>query len=149
MQSFLSRSTSSRTAAVSSAFRRMSLGNLLSSVETFRLVLGTSDTQSQIESLGKRFDLLSQELIRALLLSTDITTRQILHAVEGESQVRSLEELCSWISPLDFSKYQEELFSRRQEGTGSWFLESENFISWRDGSGSPRLWCPGIRKHPV
>ena len=33
--------------------------------------------------------------------------------------------------------------SRREEGTGLWFLEAPKFISWIVGN-SPTLWCPGI-----
>ncbi|PBK68993.1 hypothetical protein ARMSODRAFT_886856, partial [Armillaria solidipes] len=51
-------------------------------------------------------------------------------------------QIISWISPLNFRAVQSEIYSRRVGGTGRWFLESEKFLRWVDGTESC-LWCPG------
>ena len=48
-----------------------------------------------------------------------------------------------WLSPTDFLAQQHDIISRRQEGTGQWFLNSVEFKSWLDGP-KKTLFCPGI-----
>jgi Cdc6-like AAA superfamily ATPase len=48
-----------------------------------------------------------------------------------------------WLSPIDFSALQHDIVTRRQEGTGQWFLDSPKFKSWLQGS-DKTLFCPGI-----
>ncbi|KAH0556173.1 hypothetical protein GP486_005895 [Trichoglossum hirsutum] len=64
--------------------------------------------------------------------------------VRGFADQRS-RDIVAWISTLNFSTKQNDFFSRRQEGTGGWLLESEPFESWVDGTGKT-LWCPGLQK---
>ena len=55
------------------------------------------------------------------------------------------QDIIAWISPLNFARKQVDFFSRRQAGTGQWFLEDSKFKTWQGGSGET-LWCPGVRK---
>jgi hypothetical protein len=48
-----------------------------------------------------------------------------------------------WLSPTDFPAQQHDIISRRQEGTGQWFLNSDEFNRWLQGS-DKILFCPGI-----
>jgi len=48
-----------------------------------------------------------------------------------------------WLSPTDFPAQQHDVITRRQEGTGQWFLNSPEFTDWLQGSGKT-LFCPGI-----
>jgi predicted amino acid-binding ACT domain protein len=48
-----------------------------------------------------------------------------------------------WLSPTDFPAQQHDIITRRQEGTGQWFLDSDNFKRWLRGS-DKTLFCPGI-----
>jgi hypothetical protein len=50
--------------------------------------------------------------------------------------------IASWLSPLNFQASQYEFIQKRIKGTGEWFLESQEFKDWRDGT-SEMLWCPG------
>lgn len=52
-------------------------------------------------------------------------------------------DLVNWLSPLTFSARQQDMISRREEGTGLWFLEASEFQTWIE-SNSSVLWCPGI-----
>ena len=56
-------------------------------------------------------------------------------------------DIINWISPLNFSTRQNDIFSRREEGTGKWLLEDDVFKSWLAGT-ERILWCPGLRMIP-
>lgn len=59
--------------------------------------------------------------------------------------VKRRQDTLEWFSPLNFFKTQQDVFSRREEGTGEWFIESPVFQDWL--SGTVRTLCsPGIRK---
>ena len=53
------------------------------------------------------------------------------------------EEVLQWISFLNFIPQQNAFSSRRQKGTGSWFLESQAFTEWQEQAGKT-LVCQGI-----
>lgn len=48
-----------------------------------------------------------------------------------------------WLSPTDFPTQQHDIITRRQEGTGQWFLDTPEFNRWVQGS-DKTLFCPGI-----
>lgn len=47
-----------------------------------------------------------------------------------------------WLSAIDYYDQQADFSSKRQEGTGTWFLESPVFNDWIDGPNTT-LFCPG------
>jgi hypothetical protein len=51
--------------------------------------------------------------------------------------------IMQWLSPTDYPTQQHDIITRRQEGTGEWFLESPEFQKWLQGS-DKTLFCPGI-----
>jgi hypothetical protein len=63
-------------------------------------------------------------------------------------QERERDDLLAWVSPLNFWTKQNDVFSRRQEGTGEWLLKHELFKQWLSGI-ERTLWCPGIRTFNV
>jgi hypothetical protein len=52
-------------------------------------------------------------------------------------------KIVDWISPTDYPAQQSDIISRRQEGTGQWFLDAPEFTGWLSGS-KETLFCPGI-----
>jgi hypothetical protein len=61
-----------------------------------------------------------------------------------ESVVAQLHhDIMKWLSPTDFPAQQHDIITRRQEGTGQWFLDSPEFKRWLQGS-DKTLFCPGI-----
>jgi len=60
------------------------------------------------------------------------------------------EKMLNWLSSGDDINWQRhwDLHKRRVPGTGKWLLESVQFQDWREGKGSPLLFCPGIRNSP-
>jgi Cdc6-like AAA superfamily ATPase len=61
-----------------------------------------------------------------------------------DSQSLQLHEtIMKWLSPTDFPAQQHDIISKRQDGTGEWFLNSMEFKRWLDGADNT-LFCPGI-----
>jgi hypothetical protein len=55
-----------------------------------------------------------------------------------------LQDIMDWLSPINFSAKQNDIFSKRHEGTAQWLLEHDVFKAWVNGT-QKVLWCPGIR----
>ena len=63
--------------------------------------------------------------------------------LQSDQKQKEREEVLQWISPLNFTPQQSVFSSRRQKGTGSWFLESQAFTDWLEQPGKTLL-CQGI-----
>jgi hypothetical protein len=66
-----------------------------------------------------------------------------VHAIQQSQDRQKYHAVAEWISPTDFPAQQLDLIARREEGTGQWFLDSPEFVSWLRGPRST-LFCPGI-----
>jgi Cdc6-like AAA superfamily ATPase len=51
--------------------------------------------------------------------------------------------ILDWLSPVDYATQQGDILSRRQDGTGQWLLNSDEFQAWLNQS-KETLFCPGI-----
>jgi Cdc6-like AAA superfamily ATPase len=51
--------------------------------------------------------------------------------------------ILDWLTPVDYSSQQSDFIGRRQEGTGTWLLNSNEFQEWLNTS-NQTLFCPGI-----
>lgn len=52
-------------------------------------------------------------------------------------------DLLDWITPVDYATYHRDIVNRRQEGTGEWLLQSNQYRGWvSDTNGT--FFCPGI-----
>jgi hypothetical protein len=51
--------------------------------------------------------------------------------------------ILDWLTPLDYGTQQSDFINRRQEGTGQWLLDSDEFQRWSNVS-KQTLFCPGI-----
>jgi hypothetical protein len=51
--------------------------------------------------------------------------------------------IVNWLTPIDYSTQQTDFLARRQEKTGLWLLDSDEFQRWLNKSGQT-LFCPGI-----
>ena len=51
--------------------------------------------------------------------------------------------ILDWLTPVDYATQQSDFIRRRQEGTGRWLLDSNEFNEWHNQSGQ-MLFCPGI-----
>jgi len=55
-------------------------------------------------------------------------------------------KLLNWLSPLQPRVRHNDVRGQRQDGIGEWFLQTDEFLSWRDGEdefGEATLFCPG------
>ena len=51
--------------------------------------------------------------------------------------------ILDWLSPIDYASQLSDFMARRQEGTGLWLLNSNEFQHWLNQS-KQTLFCPGI-----
>jgi Cdc6-like AAA superfamily ATPase len=51
--------------------------------------------------------------------------------------------ILNWLTPIDYGPQQSDFIYRRQEGTGQWLLDSNEFYGWLNQS-KQTLFCPGI-----
>ena len=54
-------------------------------------------------------------------------------------------KILDWLSSENYSTRHQELRKTRIEDSGKWFLNSNEFINWSDGTGPGCLLCIGIR----
>jgi hypothetical protein len=69
--------------------------------------------------------------------------------LNADTQLKDQEsQLCvEWISTMNFYSRQADMLNRRQEGTGEWLFQSDEFKTWLTGA-EKTLWCSGLRKFP-
>ena len=94
--------------------------------------------------------------IKKLIYNSEASSTKILdsilkvHLGQEQEKLRALiseeRDLLDWLSPLEFFSKQIDTLSRRQQGTGRWLLESNEFRRWLEDAGRV-LWCPGIREY--
>jgi Cdc6-like AAA superfamily ATPase len=48
--------------------------------------------------------------------------------------VREHQTILDWITPIEFATQQSDLIGRRQQGTGQWLLDSDEFKTWLNQS---------------
>ena len=51
--------------------------------------------------------------------------------------------ILDWLTLVEYAPQQNDFIARRQEGTGTWLLNSTEYQSWRETKGRT-LFCPGI-----
>jgi Cdc6-like AAA superfamily ATPase len=51
--------------------------------------------------------------------------------------------ILDWLTSIDYSSHQSDFIGRRQEGTGEWLLQSNEFKDWINQN-KRTLFCPGI-----
>lgn len=77
--------------------------------------------------------------IIAILQLTNKVIGYLRHAQSQQDHKAVME----WLSPSDFPAQQDDIISRREKGTGQWFLDSVEFKSWLEGN-SKTLFCHGM-----
>ncbi|RPA79217.1 hypothetical protein BJ508DRAFT_211298 [Ascobolus immersus RN42] len=68
---------------------------------------------------------------------------------QSENQAESTARMLSWLSSMCYTAEQERKNEKRVQGTGNWFLQEPNYVSWRDSDKRRELWCyghPGVGK---
>ena len=52
-------------------------------------------------------------------------------------------KILNWLTPIDYGNQQSDFINRRQEGTGQWLLDSDEFQEWLNQS-KQTLFCQGM-----
>ena len=77
-------------------------------------------------------------------LQTHVVAIRDMQNLQWDAQnLHRHDAIMQWLSPTDFPAQQHDIISRRQEGTGQWFLDAPEFKRWLQGS-DETLFCPGI-----
>jgi hypothetical protein len=71
-------------------------------------------------------------------LTRDSVVTLVRHQDDQERQT-----ILDWLTPIGYSAQQSDFIGRRQEGTGEWLLNSNEFQAWLNTS-KQTLFCPGI-----
>lgn len=58
-------------------------------------------------------------------------------------QSRENQMILSWLTEIDYGSQQSDILNRRQDGTGQWILETDEFQLWVSDK-NRTLFCPGI-----
>ncbi|KAL4884869.1 hypothetical protein BJY04DRAFT_214751 [Aspergillus karnatakaensis] len=77
------------------------------------------------------------------LSNIEDSIKEVKETILSAEERHYREGVLSWLSRLDYTSKQNDMISRRQPGTASWFLESDRFQHWIDTQKST-LYCPGI-----
>ncbi|GJC82780.1 hypothetical protein ColLi_05618 [Colletotrichum liriopes] len=67
-------------------------------------------------------------------------------SVDTLCQARDIEErdrILDWLTLTEYGPQQSDTYSRRQDGTGQWFLDTDKFQNWTAEKGLTLL-CPGM-----
>ncbi|KAI0592690.1 ankyrin repeat domain-containing protein [Pyrenophora tritici-repentis] len=62
----------------------------------------------------------------------------------GHKDTKLRKSALKWISSEDYAYKHTDILSKREEGTGKWFLESGEYKAWLDHSDPQRLLCTGV-----
>lgn len=68
---------------------------------------------------------------------------RLQHCQENYNLLEEQTRILNWLSPINYAPQQSDFIRRRQEGTGQWLLDSEEYQAWLDARGQT-LFCPGI-----
>ncbi|KAN0069115.1 hypothetical protein V8E54_012744, partial [Elaphomyces granulatus] len=70
---------------------------------------------------------------------TNCTVKKL--SQHGDDQ--KCQEIVDWLTPVNYAPQQSDFIARRQEGTGEWLLQSNEFQQWVNRS-NQTLFCPGM-----
>lgn len=87
--------------------------------------------------------------IRQYTLNTDLAVSALGLEADEQRSWRDSErfhKILAWLYSGDFAQCHMHIREKRKKGTGTWLLESAEFISWKEGRGHRLLWGMGIRE---
>ncbi|MCJ1385157.1 hypothetical protein MMC17_008278 [Xylographa soralifera] len=78
------------------------------------------------------------------MLETNLVTIRDTQRLQVDAEkLQQHHTIMQWLSLTDFPAQQHDIISRRQEGTGQWFLDCPEFNGWLQGP-DRILFCPGM-----
>jgi Cdc6-like AAA superfamily ATPase len=86
---------------------------------------------------------LRQNLLFQQSLATRDTIDQLHGLYDNRERCEENHAILDWLTPIDYAPQQNDFIGRRQEGTGQWLLNSDEFKAWLNQS-KQMLFCPGM-----
>jgi hypothetical protein len=68
---------------------------------------------------------------------------QLSHGQENQQRQQERRVILDWLTPIDYASQQSNFISQRQEETGQWLLNSDEFQVWINQR-KQTLFCLGI-----
>lgn len=84
----------------------------------------------------------SSQISHAINEKVDILDERVQN-LQLDVEHKDRQAILDWLSSSNFSAQQTALSSVRQEGAGSWLIESEEFKTWSETDGKTLI-CQGI-----
>ncbi|KAK6950682.1 hypothetical protein Daesc_007207 [Daldinia eschscholtzii] len=103
------------------------------------------DIQKAIEKASRMNGFLNSWLtldIKETTKSIDDGVKALNSHVEEEMINGKIDDIVKYYAPISFSEKHGNVIQQRQDGTGQWLLESEEFQDWMQSIGGT-LWCSG------
>ncbi|CAI7620936.1 unnamed protein product [Penicillium pancosmium] len=79
--------------------------------------------------------------------TTTNNTFEIVTDLHSSKEKQNCQRILEWLTPIDYAVQQNDLVSRCQKGTGTWFLKTKEFQRWLKTptkNHNHTLFCPGI-----
>jgi NACHT domain len=112
----------------------------------------SNENARRLEELIQALENSSNENLRQLTKFEDVLTSiqeshtDLKRGVHGLKQYQDDHErhtVLDWLTTIDYAPHQNDFISRRQEGTGQWLLNSDEFQAWLNQN-KQTLFCPGM-----
>ncbi|KFY32072.1 hypothetical protein V493_00539 [Pseudogymnoascus sp. VKM F-4281 (FW-2241)] len=116
--------------AVSWQFSKEEVANILTRIERLKSLIHVALEMDHFK------------LSQALKTDTTVITNTV-RSMQESQVTEQYRTITNWLSSTDFPAQQSDFISRRQEGTGEWFVVSPEFTNWLQGT-KQDLFCPGI-----
>ncbi|KAH0565262.1 hypothetical protein GP486_001343 [Trichoglossum hirsutum] len=86
---------------------------------------------------------ISDVLLGDAVLDTVSRTRENVETIKSKLGRNENLEILNWLTPIDYGPQQSDFIKRRQEGTGTWLLYTNEFDIWLNQR-TKTLYCSGI-----
>ena len=115
------------------------------SINGCRLLSHTREDVLQIMGQQlEQFKTIQSIQLQTLKLSDAVQAQTRL--IEQSNQQEAKRKLLDWISTIKHDQKHSRIRGSRTENTGSWILQTTEYLVWRDDlSAANLLWCPGIQ----
>lgn len=104
-----------------------------------------NDIIQRVFASRKNSQILEKELagIRTIQAETRDDIARLDSRQESRESAMERHDILNWLTDFDHKRQQHDVYSGRQDGTGEWFLDSEEYGSWKETRGQTLI-CPGM-----
>ena len=92
---------------------------------------------------GNRLLPIRLHIVLSLPSQLSLSMKDDLDRLNRHKDDQERQAILDWLTPTDYALQQSDFIAKHQEGTGQWFLDSNEFQKWLNGS-AQTLFCPGM-----